>query len=161
MLRFPARVNVRSVGGLLFAVLLVTGAVAFALPRVQHITRSEKTPRGSGGVGVHLMRATPPANAFPRVSAISIAKRLAAHLTRPNADVSAAYRIVSDTDYYSIDRNGDRQYRIKDRPAWVITFSGARIPLYGRYGGEVSPNQQVSVVIDGETGKYLETYSYK
>ena len=160
---FLTRRRFRFVGVFILAAGLATGATLVA----QRLGSSTKNaPRGLEAVGVHLTPATPPANAFRRADAIAIAKEDG--LADPTL-VSAAFGVASDTEYYSVGMNGKRHYFIRNRPVWVVTLTGsAWLPSVsprrsGAPGNErrATPNHQLKVLVDGVTGKDLESFSYR
>jgi hypothetical protein len=112
---------------------------------------------GLAAIGVRFGK---PASA-PIVSqgeAVSTARLRAGSVADEATEVLANYVLFSDDQYYSVDAFGQRQYAFQDVPAWVITFRGV---YYGRGSGGGKPNTEMNVVINAQTGEYMEVFSYR
>jgi hypothetical protein len=131
------------------------------------------------GLGIHFAVIPVAGNARPllpdgtwgirRSRAIAIAERHAPGGVGPQAGsgtptirVTAQFGLFTDTRFGRGTSKGRLHLFLKDRPVWVVTFSGPgiEIPPAGPVKGNVM-HHEVSVVIDAKTGRYWMGYSYR
>ncbi len=151
----------------ILAVLVLTAGLATgAILGVLHSASRAKPVaprRAAGAVGpLHFTPATPPAKALTHTEAIAAARRVGYSLAPPAVKVRATFGIATDSEYYLERKNGRRHYYVKNRPVWIVTFTGEGIvPDPGPAGHRPSRNKEMNVVIDGFSGQELEDYSYR
>jgi hypothetical protein len=117
--------------------------------------------------------AAPPAGVIPVITveqAIESAKKYAdfADFKRP-VDINAQYVLFSDNVRGGATVAGDDDtvtLDFQNVPAWVITFCGLSIPAHGTEriakAGHVLPNHtEWNVVVNAQTGAYMEEYTFR
>ena len=85
--------------------------------------------------------------------------RLGLPLAHQATHIHALYVLFSDNQYYSTDANGQKNYFFQNVPAWVVTFQGVNFANSGR--GPARFNHEVNVVINAQTGEYMELFTYR
>lgn len=119
--------------------------------------------------GFHNLRYDPPTSP-PKITqdeAIAIVRARAAPAAAKQAtSITALYVLFSNDGDYREDAQGVRHYEFQRRPAWVVTLHGVNIPSKGgrrpRHGEQAAPPSyfhEWNVVIDAETGAYLESFA--
>lgn len=118
------------------------------------------------------IRYAPLADTSPKVTmdqAIEIASKNAfVVVDTPSTTTTARYVSFSDNVRGTADKIGDDdsvRLDFQNVPAWVVTFCGLDIPPHLRRGGvrpaKVNNAHEWNVVINAETGEYMEEYSFR
>jgi hypothetical protein len=75
-------------------------------------------------------------------------------------DIHAAYGLFTSTDYLIGDSEASLEPRWVNVPAWIVTFAGVPLSVYGPPPG-VAPTQgppligEMDVIVDAVTGAYM------
>lgn len=103
--------------------------------------------------------------------AIAIAKSNATVAIPDSAQIVTNYVLFSDDDYYKTDdKENDppakRQYFYQNVPTWVVSFCGVNISTNGpapTNGDSPAPTfaRELNVYIDAQTGKLMESFTYR
>lgn len=87
---------------------------------------------------------------------------LGPYLTAQASQVSAQFVSFSDDQYADVDAAGQSHPKFQQIPAWVIVFEGMNIPPRGgRRAANLPPHTEMHVVINAETGEYMEAFTYR
>lgn len=128
-----------------------------------HAVQSQSQSVDDGGlmnVGVRYETATVPAKVTSDQAIAAAKSWLGAVLTSQATNISTQYVLFSDDQYYSTDTQGVKQFKFQRVPAWIVTFTGVTVSSRGPVGQPTQFNHELHVVINAETGEYMESYSY-
>ena len=112
--------------------------------------------------GIRFTQATPPNAAVSPADAVQSAESafpsFLSSVYAPGVSVlHLHYGRVSDDEYYTLEKDGTTTFHIMDRPAWLVTFDHANIPLpeaRGKTASSVQDNEATAIV-DATTGETL------
>lgn len=129
-----------------------------------HAVQSQSPSTDDSGlmnVGVRYETATVPPKVTSDQAIATASNWLGIALTSQATQISTQYVLFSDDQYYSTDTQGVKQFKFQRVPAWVVTFTDVPIPSHGPVGQPTQFNHELHVVINAETGEYMESYSYR
>ena len=109
----------------------------------------------------HVRLGNPPATR-PFISAdaaVDLALQYAGELASDARDASVQYVLFTDQYRGVLSTDGSLLLEFEDVPGWVVRFRGVPQPIFGGLGatGGVQA-QELNVVIDANTGQYLEMF---
>lgn len=112
----------------------------------------------------HFVLGIPPAVA-PSISAdkvIDLAIQYAGELASNAKDASVQYVLFTDRNRGMPNADGSVKLEFENVPAWIVRFRGVPQPMFGGFGSRVGVQaEELNVVIDAETGAYVEMFSFK
>ena len=138
--------------------------LAQAPPQPSPLAAAQGGSRGGVGPDSAGVRYETPqvAARITKAQAIQAAKDwLGPQLVSQATQIQAQHVQFSDDQYYREDTAGQKQYHFQKVSAWVVTFAGVSLPSHGKRGSTVLPNHEVNVVINADSGEYMEMYSYQ
>jgi hypothetical protein len=80
-------------------------------------------------------------------------------ILNPGVQIAARYGIFSNDVYAKVTPDGTSTLMFQDRPAWIISFFGPGISIRSRGPGTFQPHHTENVVIDAQTGEWMESFS--
>jgi hypothetical protein len=90
--------------------------------------------------------------------AIQAARERKPGLADQATSIEARYFLFSDDGYFEKDATGQQYRPWQQIPAWVVTFKGVILPSRGDDPDAV--NHGVNIVINAQTGEYMQLFSY-
>lgn len=139
--------------------MFIAVVALFALGSV--LVAAQGGGRGPEIAGVRYDTPTAPPR-ITREQAIQAAKdHLGSELTAQSTQIQTRHVLFSDDHYYTQDSAGQKHYHFQKVPAWIVTFEGLPLPSHGKRGSAVTFNHEAHVVINAETGEYMEMFSYQ
>jgi hypothetical protein len=153
-------VRVAGVSGLVVA-LAAAAFVTFAGRGAAHggIVGWQPLSPGADAASVRFDPAVGSGAEISPAKAIAVAtERVGAHATAPGVTTRVAFGRFSDDAYGDTLPDGTFAYKVRDRLAFVVTFSGTEVQPRGRVSGV---NTEVNVAVDALTGEVLEVFSYR
>jgi hypothetical protein len=149
---------------LVLAAALATGfAISHSRPPLHAASVSTLVPEAVGLQRLGIRYETPTAaSKITREQAIQAASAwLGSYWASHASQVSAQYVLFSDDEYTAIDAPGRQYLRFQRVPAWVVTFEGLSLPSRGPPTQPAVYSHEEHIVIDAETGIYMEAFSYQ
>ncbi len=160
------QIRQRVIFGVILTVLVAVLFFAFHAFSVSASTDSKSTygtvqlnDAGPASIGIRYGSPSSPPK-ITQQQAIQLATtRLGLPLANQATHINALYVLFSDDQYYSTDAKGQKSYFFQNVPAWVVTFQGVNFASSGR--GPARFNHEVNVVINAQTGEYMELFTYR
>jgi hypothetical protein len=108
-----------------------------------------------------------PATGAPTISAEraqELALLYAGALAEKPKGVSVQHVLFTDSKRSDLGADGAMAQPFVNVSAWVVRFTGVPQPIFGPYGSTTdgaAVAQELNVVIDAESGEYIEMFSYQ
>ncbi len=169
------QVRQRVIFGVILTVLVAVLFFAFHAFSVSASTDSKSTDgtvqlnnAGPASIGIRYGSPSSPPK-ITQQQAIQLATTwLGLPLAHQATHIHALYVLFSDDQYYSTDARGQKNYLYENVPAWVVILEGLNLPgsgggrpAHGSNQNTIKYNHEMNVVINAQSGEYMEAFTYR